>query len=300
MKRKIVEQGLSKTKVVSLPIKWARKYGLEKGDEVIVEEAGPKLIFTTPKTMKYKEVIRFPQSFLEPYELRVLGKMYIAGYDHIELTDITNKKSLEAAKPEILKTILGLAIVEESKEKVVFESVVAETEEQFLAYEQKVFQTALQYAKAVREAIARKDYHDIEDIYSLEHANNKFASYCERYLNKKGLKNYAFTYLILWCVEKIADEYKYLLKHAHKHRVKTSPKLLAFYDQTVTFIEDMHKLYTKFDMALFSSVIKRKDSLTKAGEDLLGKETALAHHLLNVVSISFDMIGNIVARAYSR
>jgi len=65
MKRKIVEQGLSKTKVVSLPIKWVRKYGLEKGDEVVIEEAGPKLILSTTKTLGFKETVSFKQSFLE-------------------------------------------------------------------------------------------------------------------------------------------------------------------------------------------------------------------------------------------
>jgi len=234
MKRKIVEQGHSKTKVISLPIKWARKYGLEKGDEVTIEEAGPKLILSTPKTLGSKETISFKQEFLEPYEHRVLAKLYIAGYDHIEITDITNKKSLKESKKEIEQSLLGFEILEESREKVVFEPVVAETEEQYKNYEQKVFQTALQYAQATRKAITEKDYHN-EDIANLEAANNKFSCYCERYLNKKGLKNYAFTYLILWCAEKIADEYKYLFKHAQKQNLKASKEFLTYYDKTIKF-----------------------------------------------------------------
>ncbi|VVB81425.1 Uncharacterised protein [uncultured archaeon] len=298
MKRKIVEQGLSKTKVISLPIKWARKYGLEKGDEVTLEEAGPKLVLSTPKTTGYKQTISLQYSAIHPYAHRILAKLYIAGYDHIEILDITDKKGLEASKREIEQSLLGLEVIEESKEKVVFEAVIAETQEQYNSYEQKVFQTALQYAKAVRDAIAESDYSN-KDIENLETANNKFSCYCERYLNKKGTKNYAFTYLILWSVEKITDEYKYLFKHAQKHDLKASKELLAYYDETMQFFENMHKLYNKFNMELFSKTIKQKEQLTNKGEDLLKKETTQAHHLLNVVSVSFDLLGNITARAQS-
>jgi len=298
MKRRIVEQGLSKTKVISIPIKWARKYGLEKGDEITIEESGPKLILSTPKTLGFKEKITFKQSDLEPYEHRILAKLYIAGYDHIELLDITNKKSFEKSKKEIAQSLLGFEIIEESKEKVVFESVVAETEAQYKNYEQKVFQTALQYAKAVRDAIANQDY-DSSDVSNLETANNKFSCYCERYLNKKGMKNYAFTYLILWNVEKIADEYKYLFKHTQKENFNASAELLEYYDDTVSFFESIYTLYAKFNMELFSKIVKQKSALTEKGEDLLKSETSLAHHLLNIVSINFDMVGNILAKAYS-
>ncbi|MCX6709309.1 MAG: AbrB/MazE/SpoVT family DNA-binding domain-containing protein [Candidatus Woesearchaeota archaeon] len=298
MKRKIVEQGLSKTKVISLPIKWARKYGLEKGDEVTLEEAGPKLVLSTPKTTGFKTKISLQYSALHPYAHRILAKLYIAGYDHIEILNITDKKALEASKREIEQSLLGLEVIEESKEKVVFEAVIAETEEQFKTYEQKVFQTALQYAKAVRQAIEKADYTN-KDIENLETANNKFSCYCERYLNKKGTKNYAFTYLIIWSMEKITDEYKYLLKHAQKHKTKASKELLAYYDKTIQFLENMHKLYNQFNMELLSTTIKQKEQLTNTGEDLLKKETTLAHHLLNVVSVSFDLLGNITARAHS-
>jgi phosphate uptake regulator len=298
MKRKLVEQGLSKTKVISLPIKWVRKYGLGKGDEVAIEEAGPKLILSTSKTLGFKETKTFEQSYLDPYAHRVLAKLYIAGYDHVELLNTTNKKTLENTKREIEQSLLGFEIVEETKEKIVFESIVAETEEQYRTYEQKIFQTALQYTKAVRDSIAQQNYTN-KDIANLETANNKFSCYCERYLNKKGLKNYAFTYLILWNVEKAADEYKYLYKHAQKHNLKASKELLAYYDKTAQFLENTHKLYNEFNMELFSNIIKQKETLTNIGEDLLKKENSLAHHLLNVVSINFDMLGNIVARAYS-
>jgi len=299
MKRKIVEQGLSKTKVISIPIKWVRKYGLEKGDEVIIEEAGPKLILSTPKTLSFKETISFKQAFLEPQPQRVIGKMYMAGYDHIELTNITNKKSLEVTKQHITESVLGLEIIEESKEKVVFESIVTETEEQYNNYEQKVFQTALQYAKAVRDALSQRDY-DNKDINNLEAANNKFASYCERYLNKKGLKNYAFTYIIIWSTEKIADEYKYLFQHAQKHNLKPSKELLAYYDETVKYFEKIYQLYNTFSMDLLSQVMKQKKQLVQTGEDLLKKETKFAHHLLNIINITFNLIGNIIARTYSQ
>jgi len=102
--------------------------------------------------------------------------------------------------------------------------------------------------------------------------------------------------LILWSVEKIADEYKYLFKHV---KGEVSQDLLNYYDDTIGFVEDIYKLYSKFDIKLFSKIVKAKKALTKKGEELLGKETKLAHHLLNVVSISFDMVGNIIAKQYS-
>jgi len=277
MKRKIIEQGLTKTKVITLPIKWARKYGLGKGDEIDLEIQGPKIIITSPKTAGIKETITLQQELLKPYEERILGKLYIAGYDNMELTDITDTKSLKNAKKEIQEKLLGLAIIEETKSKIVFETIVTETKEQYDNYAQKVFQTAIQYAKEVREAITTGNYQNLDDIQNIEKTNGRFAGYCERYLNKTGHKNYAFDYIILWSMEKIADEYKYLLGHASKHNIKASKELLAYYDKTVAFIESTHKLYNKFDMDSLSKIIKQKSKLTEEGEDLLKKKKKYSH-----------------------
>jgi len=51
-------------------------------------------------------------------------------------------------------------------------------------------------------------------------------------------------------------------------------------------------------MNSFSQIIKLKTSLINTGENLIKKES-LTHHLLNTVSISFDMLGNIIAKEYS-
>ena len=81
MKRKVIQLA-GKTLLVSLPIKWAKKYGIKKGNEVEVEERGKSLLIATEKavSMEKKEIVLSgPEEFIR----RVISAEYKKGVSEI-------------------------------------------------------------------------------------------------------------------------------------------------------------------------------------------------------------------------
>ncbi len=295
MKRKIIEHGTSNA--VILPKKWFDKYGLKRGEEVDIEEAGPLLIVSAEKIKSKQECVQIEQKPFIPYVHRVIGKLFQAGYDHIDV-NISDKRDMEEAEAEALKNVVGLEIIEKTDKKISFDIVVSDTPEQYAKYERKTFQTAVEYSKFILELIEKKEYEKLNDR-TLESLNNKFSIFCERYLSKTLSKNCTFKYVILWNLEKITDEYKYLANFVKEHNIKLSKETKDYFRESIQYLEDFYDLYYSFELTLYSSMYQRKIPLLSKGHKLyLQKQTLEAMaiiRLMNAILGVFDCLGNILA-----
>src|SRR3989344_7771940 len=88
MKRRLVLHGPS-TLTISLPSDWVKRFNIEKGKELNLEEHGRNLIISTEST-------NFEQKQIDIENLERVGKSYITssyrqGYDEIEFTYKNNK-----------------------------------------------------------------------------------------------------------------------------------------------------------------------------------------------------------------
>ena len=298
MKRSLTKTGTSL--VTTMPSVWTQKYGLGKGDEVDMTIDGNRLIITAEKMAAPEaEKVTIEQEYCAPYEERVLGKFYAAGYNLVEL------KISDPTRTEYIKTIvasheLGFEPLEETNTKILFTSIISEREDQYLVFERKVFLTALETAELTLQALTENNTAKYEEAKKIETTNTKYCAYCERYLNKKGLKNHAFTYVIIWALEKIADEYKYLCEYVVPNKVIASKATIEYCKEVNTFFRQLYMIYYKFDMKTYATLAVGKSETLKKGYKLLNtvpqKETPIIMHLMNVVRLGNDCLTSNIGR----
>jgi bifunctional DNA-binding transcriptional regulator/antitoxin component of YhaV-PrlF toxin-antitoxin module len=74
MKRKVIQIAQS-TQLISLPRKWAKKFGIKKGDELEVEEKGSSVTVSTSKDIEAEKVtIKFDET--KKFLKRPLSTLY--------------------------------------------------------------------------------------------------------------------------------------------------------------------------------------------------------------------------------
>ncbi len=115
-----------KALAITLPANWVKVRGIRPGDklEVIVTPDGNLVVRTTHKTAgdKYYEVmIDGGDSF--PLVLRSVISAYIAGFNKI-LVKNKNKKLLNDVKRVMESLVLGLNVLDEGEDNIIFYSVV--------------------------------------------------------------------------------------------------------------------------------------------------------------------------------
>jgi len=114
MKRKIVKQGTA-TMTISLPASWIKKFNLNVGDELGIEEVGNKIEISTEKAMGETKA-EIDAEKLGDFTKTDLSHLYIAGYDEI----IINFKDKEVLKQmqERVPDCIGYEIIDQSVNKV--------------------------------------------------------------------------------------------------------------------------------------------------------------------------------------
>ena len=84
MKRSVIQIANS-TQLISLPRKWALKYGIKKGDELEVEEQGNKLYIGTEKTQESGNIEVDITGLDRDSFMFLIRILYIRGYNEIKL-----------------------------------------------------------------------------------------------------------------------------------------------------------------------------------------------------------------------
>ncbi len=296
MKRRLQTHGPASHSLV-LPKKWLDRYEVKGGDELEVEELGPKLVISTEKTTSHPERIIVDQATFEPHEDRVLGKLYVAGYDVVELR-ITNPSRIPWVKKKVLENTVGFEVVEESEEKIVFQCMTADQEDQYKEIEKKEFITALETSRRFITALETKNKDLLQGISELDDLTTKFSVFCERYLNKKSPKNYAFNYIVLWGLEKIGDEYKYLAQHVLDQGTFPEKDIIVYAQKVSQYLEGLFAAYYRFDMKTFSTMFKQKEQLLKEGYEMAlkasGTEAFMITQLRQIVRVIFDLLASVL------
>ena len=210
MKRKAIQLA-GKTLVVSLPSKWARRYGVRKGAEVEMEERGRQIVLST-ETESDVDRISMDVSGLDVEVVRrwLLPSLHKRGYDEIEIK-YENDSFLKAIQETISDTFIGFAIVEQTKTRCLIRIVAREQEKEFDALLRRAFLVTKSLGEGISEYLRDGRLKELKDLLSLERTNNQLTNFCERILNKKGHRDFrktCFAYVVAWNLEKICDDYK--------------------------------------------------------------------------------------------
>jgi phosphate uptake regulator len=293
MKRSIVQQGPT-TMMVSLPIKWVRKYNLSKGNELDIEESGSKLsISTENKQLGQKAKIRL-DSKDKLLIWRSLQPLYINGYDEIKI-HFSDPKTLDIIQNLVISSLIGYEITSHEKTYCIINSISNELEKQFPKVFKKVFLDILKMSDVFLKHFKEKE--EFSTILNLELTNNRQTMFLKRILLREGIedkKNIPFMYSLMVLLEKIANEYKYLAWYLRDNKnLKISKETIAFYEKINKELISTHNLFFSYSHEKTEEIIV-KGLRVEQIKNLFKKDPEIAYSFMRITDLTKDCLFQIM------
>jgi phosphate uptake regulator len=278
----------SSSLTLTLPIKWAEKFHLKKGDDLDVEEHGTSLIVTTKsESSETKKII----SGNEVFTKNDLSHLYQLGYDELEIE--LRKNTLEEIK-ERLPNCMGFEIVDQKNNKIYIKSIASTLESEFDNLLRKAFLVTDEMGKEMLVNIEAKKFDNLKETKNLESLNNKYTDICTRILNKRGYKNEKRTmqmYEIVKNIERIADELRDLCDILMKDK-KINKRLLNSVKESILYFNLFYTMFYKYSPELKDKIYSGKKTIaTKLKKELVesrGTDSLILHSLINVIQKTFE------------
>jgi phosphate uptake regulator len=299
MKRKVIQLA-GKTLVVSLPSKWAKKYGVRKGDEINVEEQERQLLIkahgrgeSAVKVLDAKDL----EIMLE----RTLGGLYKAGYDEVEVT-YHSQQQYSTIREVLNKTCLGYEIIRHGQRTIVIKNISELHQEEFDNILRRLFLTILSSAEDTLEYIKQGNLNGLEEIEPRDQMINRYSDLCRRILNIKGestTKKTTTYYYICEELEKVGDAYKELAKFMAKNKMKKVDKETSSLIQDINaYLRVFYELFYQFELkkleAFGAMSNKFKKDFAERLESSSVKDLKLTHLLYRIFSNINDMSGSLI------
>lgn len=292
MKRKVVKQGPS-TYMVSLPSKWVKANGVNKGDELEVLEDGRNLIFSqgAVKQKEKKEKVVDISNY-ELFLKRHLFIPYWKGYDIIKVyyqgADQL-KKIIETAN-----YMLGFEVVDQNENYCILKNIAKGIDEELETMINRLFMIIISTNKEMVEYSNQDKKELVKIAIQKSFLVARLDIFCKRVLNKKGYKGYNIgpVYRVVALLEAIGDEQEEILKLL-SIGLKVDKKLSDLFMKLNKLTQFLYNLFKKpnwDNLVLFKKRnLELKNLCKKNLESSSGKKSLLLSHILSILEKSHHM-----------
>ena len=286
--------------MVSLPSKWVKKFNIKKGDELELIEEGKDLVIKTGDLNTKEGVILDIGNFNNRSVMYAASALHKIGYDEITLL-YNNKKQIDLVNELLRVLLLGFVMVDQTPKKLVLRSVTNEVGLEFDSTLRRAFLVTMSLADSSLENLNNNNFKDLQNLIGLENTNNQLTSFCTRLINKgfyKDTKKSQFISIIIWSLEKIADEYKYICLNLSKNKTKIDDKLLEIYSRTNKFFNSYYELFYKFDITKLNELSDEREAILGLVNNMVLKnsnEIKLLNNLTTIISKVSDLSSSIFA-----
>jgi len=290
--------------MVSLPIKWAKKNKIAKGDSVNLVEEYNSLIITKGilKEAVKKVEIEIKEEYKNTLVRAIISNLYKKGYDLIKV-HVLGDKAVKKVQ-DAVNTIMGFEITEQKENIITIQNISKDLDIEFEKYLRRAFFMLIETTRVINEDFIKNKYPNQQQIEQLNQNIKKFTDVCKRSITKNDIypeKN-KLLYIIIWSLEKIANEYMYLYRKIAEIKPKKIEQiLLKFLQETNiyfrTFYEDFYKI-KKMDLDSFA---KKKDDLYyNKSYNLLEKTQfpVIVMHLANIIRLTYNLINPYIGIEY--
>ncbi len=293
MKRKVVKLGPA-TLVVSLPSKWTKRFGVNPGDEIEMEEKDKDIVISVEKRLQYtKEVLDFTS--IDHLLRRILASRYIKGVDEIDVHVNSLAKSRIVQKR--VDELIGMAVVEQSKDKLIIKTVGGVSEESFHNILNRTLYLLHSISEGTMNAIINKET-DLEYLADAEENINKFTDYCFRLLNKEPSIDYkkrCALYCSIMLLEQLGDNYKKIIRYINQHKMKLNSECVTLFKSIHEFHKGFQKLFLHFSFEHATKLAREHDKIMKEIEKQVEKsremrEVVLLMHYKEVVHNLIELV----------
>lgn len=275
MKRKIIKQGHN-TLTITLPVEWSRRFNLESGKEVDIEERENGLFISTEKTIKDKTTEIDITNMDIPTIWKYFMAVYREGFTEVIVRFDTNsnldspykfysqhkldlKYNKQREKISSLEALqgfsdrfIGFEIVEHGKNHVIIREMGESTSKEFDNSLRRIFLLLQGMAEDTLESLKTGNQQLVAHMHDVDINLDKFHDYCIRILNKSGNKDHKKTNILfttLYILELIGDEFKRISHHIlFDFKQKTNFKsICSLAEITKQLLDTFYDLFYKFD-----------------------------------------------------
>jgi len=262
MKRKVVKQGAA-TLTISLPLGWAKKFKLDSGDELEVDERGNDLLVSAVKS-KVVSLRQLDLTDLDPLINRCFLSLYINGHDEVKFT-FKNPELIKQVQ-KVCGELIGFEIVEAGRSYCIVKQIAAETEQDFDVIIRRLYLLLKGIfedgAKVISE---KKNEASLNALIARDLDVNKFSNFCLRHLNKKGYKDYSKTlniYSVILTLEQTGDCLKDFFNHILQANVP-SKQVIDYYRDVSGLFSLCYEFTFDTNRIKAKQIAKKYDSLKK-------------------------------------
>ena len=298
MKRKVIQIAES-TQLISLPRKWCLQNNVNKGDELNVESEGDRLVVSCKSEIRIMKA----DLYVGKYGLlaqRLIFALYKKGVDEIKV-HFDKPSDAEIIHNALKNETVGYEIIEQDSKSCLIKNISSN----ILGFDtmlRRTFLLLISLADESAKALLANDLNNLNGLLSLEESNNRFTTLCRRYLNKYETqvgKKVGPLYTIVEDLEKIADEYKYLIKNLSLKRAelsKVSDKTIELYADLHKMLQEIHHAFYKLEPDKLNQIAEmRKAVVRRFTEGVVnaknGTEFLILHHATVTMQKIFNMIG---------
>lgn len=247
MRRKVIQHG-SSTLTISLPLKWARNFNIQKGDELIVEEQGRELSIRTEKrTNEGKKEIDIGS--FKRLGVSYITSLYRCGYDEIVLK-YDDPEYINKVQDVLLNELKGFEVINQTRNSCTIKDLLEVEKEKFDTALRRLWYLVLSLADDSLEAVKNDDKILIKNISKRDKSINRFSNYCERIIIKErcsSTKECVLHYSLIRSLEEIADEYKDLTDYYLHQKKPLSKEVIAVFSKVNAHLRTFHELFYRFD-----------------------------------------------------
>ncbi len=289
MKRKAIQLA-GKTLVVSLPNQWARKYNVRKGDEMEVEEVEKRIVIS-PQNDIAGDRIEIDVSGTLPMTKRILGALYKAGYDEMNI-HFSSPEELALIHEVIREEFVGFEVAHIGKKNVTAREISKIMPSEFEPMLKRMFMIILTMAKDSVEALKSNDKAWLKNIAMMDKDTNKIADFCRRALNKAGYSDFKKTpamYFIVEQLEKIGDAYRDICSYGAEKKLEAGFILLL--QEVNAFFELFYRIFYKFELMRMAELERRRKELSKKIGSAKKIDASLLILIDKIKEATFDMNG---------
>lgn len=240
--------------------------------------------------------IRFPADAPARYIRSSINNLFRRGVIELKVT-FDEPKLLPAIRDALQETI-GYEIITQKQNYCVIKNVAGIYEQEFDNLLRRLFLMAISLSEESYEQLRINMFKDISTFEHQRDTIEKIMNSCCQILNTTDRSSKTvskFTYLIVYTLEKIANEWMYILRFISKNKLKLKRETLDYYNEAAKFIRSFYENYYKKETSTIVPLTKQKEELIHRGYGLLQKaskeETVVIHHLLNIVRRSYEMTG---------
>jgi phosphate uptake regulator len=292
MKRKVNRVGQN-TLTVSIPNKWARKMGINPGDEVDVEELKSSLLIgATPK--KPELSVEIDISGFGCMINRAVCAIYKSGFHHARIK-YTTAEELKTVQDTIDRTCHTYEVMGIKDNKIEIRNISELDYNNFDNILKKSGFAALEMAKDTLEGIKKNDYELLESVVIKDKIVDRHTDFTRRIINM----NYPIMhekigplYVICEQTEILADIFKVMSKEVINKSTKVADDLILILFDIVKMIDLLYKIVSNLKLEYLKELGILEQRIKKKIDIVCSKsrnDCKIICHLNNIFETCFEM-----------